>query len=571
MKNTKIFLSGLSLMTGVFFSCQPKKQAENNQTISQIICRTQLTDKDWYSSGRKAPLFEGLGNVHYPITTQSKEAQKYFDQGLMLAMGFNHAESARSFYQATKIDSTCAMAFWGFAFVLGPNYNAGMEPDNYARAYKAVKQAEKLSGSCTAKEKMLIRALSKRYPPGPVEDRKPYDVAYSEVMKNIYRQFPNDENVAALYVESVMDLHPWDLWEKNGKPKPWTIDILAELEKLKVRFPKHIGIQHYYIHVIEASPTPEKGLASAAILTSLAPNASHLVHMPSHIYIHTGNYHEASLANILAVKVDSTYLKGCYAQGVFPLMYFPHNYHLLAATATMEGNQKWAMLAANKMAEYSRKNLMPDAAWSTLQHYYTIRYHVALKFSLWDEIIKMNNTDSVRLKYPTAIRHYAMGRVFVAKNEVNKAKLALSELEKITADPEISKLTSAGINPLNAVLEIASRVLKAEIASKEGDVSMSEKWLREAVALEDKLNYNEPPDWFFSVRHDLGNLLLNEKKYDEAEKVLLADLSILPRNIWALKSLYKTQVSKGETEGARQTKVALNLAGKWADKHVKVL
>jgi tetratricopeptide (TPR) repeat protein len=558
-------------MTGVLSSCQPKKQGENNPTISQIICRTQLTDKDWYKSGKKAPLFEGLGNVHYPITTQSKEAQRYFDQGLMLAMGFNHAESARSFYQATKIDSTCAMAFWGFAFVLGPNYNAGMEPDNYARAYKAVKQAEKLSGSCTAKEKMLIRALSKRYPQGPVEDRKPYDVAYSEVMKNIYRQFPNDENVAVLYVESVMDLHPWDLWEKSGQPKPWTKNILAELENLKVRFPKHIGIQHYYIHVIEASPTPEKGLASAAILTSLAPNASHLVHMPSHIYIHTGNYHEASLANIHAVKVDSAYLKGCYAQGAFPLMYFPHNYHLLAATATMEGNQKWAMLAANKMAEYSRKNLMPDTAWSTLQHYYTIRYHVALKFSLWDEIIKMNNTDSVKLKYPIAIRHYAMGRVFVAKNQVGKAKLELSELEKITADPEISKLTSAGINPLNAVLEIAGRVLKAEIAAKVGDVSISEKLLREAVALEDKLNYNEPPDWFFSVRHDLGSLLLKEKKYDEAEKVLLADLNIFPRNIWALKSLYKAQVSKGEAEGARQTKVALNLAGKWADKNVKVL
>lgn len=558
-------------MTGMLFSCQPKKQAGNSSTISQIICRTQLTDKDWYNSGKKAPLFEGLGNVHYPISTQNKEAQRYFDQGLMLAMGFNHAESARSFFEATRIDSACAMAFWGFAFVLGPNYNAGMEPDNYARAYKAVKHAEKLSGNCTAKEKMLIRALSRRYPPGPVEDRKPYDIKYSEAMKNIYHQFPNDENIGALYIESVMDLHPWDLWEKNGQPKPWTKSILAELEKLKVRFPKHIGIQHYYIHVIEASKTPEKGLASAAILAELAPNASHLVHMPSHIYIHTGNYHEASLANIRAVKVDSTYLKGSYAQGVFPLMYFPHNYHLLAGTATLEGNQKWAVLAANKMAEYSRKNLMPDVAWSTLQHYYTIRYHVALKFSLWDEIVRMNNTDSVKLKYPIAIRHYAMGRVFVAKNQVDKAKLELSELEKTAADPEMTKLTSSGINPLNAVLEIARRVLKAEIAGKEGDVSMSEKLLREAVALEDNLNYNEPPDWFFSVRHNLGDLLLKEKKYDEAEKVLKADLAIFPRNIWALKGLHRAQTSVGETEDARETKVALNLAGKWADKRVKML
>lgn len=557
------------LAAGITVSCQPQQKSADNPLTSQVICRTAPTDKAWYSSGQKAPLFDSLGNLHFPITTRNPNVQRYFNQGLMLAVGFNHAEAARSFYEATRLDSTCAMAYWGFSYVLGPNYNAGMEPDNYERAYAAIQRAKRLSANCTDKEKALINALATRYPAQPVDDRKPYDVAYSKAVKKVHERFPDDADIAALYAESIMDLHPWELWEKDGQPKPWTPEIVAALEKLMARHPDHIALHHLYIHAVEASKTPERGLKSAAILSKVAPKASHLVHMPSHIYIRTGDYHKGSLSNQQAVRVDSLYLMGIYAQGAFPLNYFPHNYHLLVATATLEGNYNWAMRSARKVAENTHKKLMADPAWSTLQHYYTIPYHVAIKFARWDELLRLCNTDTVRLKYPTAIRHYARGLAFVGKQQLPQAKQELQLLDKLTTDPDIANLTIAGINPMRSILEIARRVLNAEIRRHEGNVASSITLLREAVALEDGLNYQEPPDWFFSVRHNLGDVLLQAKRYAEAEAVFADDLKTFPRNGWALSGLHKAQVNQGFTDKARQTQLVLNQAWKWADKALK--
>ncbi|QHW01135.1 hypothetical protein GJR95_01695 [Spirosoma endbachense] len=550
-------------------ACKSRQKATDEQTTAQVICRTAPTDKAWYSSGQKAPLFDSLGNLHFPITTRNQEVQRYFNQGLMLAVGFNHAEAARSFYEATRLDSTCAMAYWGFAYVLGPNYNAGMEADNYERAYVAIQQAVKLSATCTAKEKALIDALAKRYTASPVDDRRPYDEAYSIAIKEVHERFPEDADIAALYAESLMDLHPWDLWEQDGQPKPWTPGIITTLETLMANNPGHIALNHYYIHAVEASKTPERGLNSAAMLRKVAPRASHLVHMPSHIYIRTGDYHEGSRSNLQAVKVDSLYLMGVYAQGAFPLNYFPHNYHLLVATATMEGNYRLAMESARKVAENTSKKLMPDPAWSTLQHYYTIPYHVAIKFSQWDELLRMCRDDTVKLKYPTAIRHYARGLALVGKQQLLKAKLELQELNKLTADPDIANLKIAGINPMSSILEIARRVLNAEIMAQEGQLSSSIRLLNEAVALEDRLNYQEPPDWFFPVRHTLGAVLLKAKRFSEAEAVLTQDLTVFPRNGWALSGLHQAQLSQGAVEKAQQTQTVLNLAWKWADQDLK--
>ncbi|WP_232541050.1 tetratricopeptide repeat protein [Spirosoma endbachense] len=562
MKVTVLFLV-------LLLACKSRQKATDEQTTAQVICRTAPTDKAWYSSGQKAPLFDSLGNLHFPITTRNQEVQRYFNQGLMLAVGFNHAEAARSFYEATRLDSTCAMAYWGFAYVLGPNYNAGMEADNYERAYVAIQQAVKLSATCTAKEKALIDALAKRYTASPVDDRRPYDEAYSIAIKEVHERFPEDADIAALYAESLMDLHPWDLWEQDGQPKPWTPGIITTLETLMANNPGHIALNHYYIHAVEASKTPERGLNSAAMLRKVAPRASHLVHMPSHIYIRTGDYHEGSRSNLQAVKVDSLYLMGVYAQGAFPLNYFPHNYHLLVATATMEGNYRLAMESARKVAENTSKKLMPDPAWSTLQHYYTIPYHVAIKFSQWDELLRMCRDDTVKLKYPTAIRHYARGLALVGKQQLLKAKLELQELNKLTADPDIANLKIAGINPMSSILEIARRVLNAEIMAQEGQLSSSIRLLNEAVALEDRLNYQEPPDWFFPVRHTLGAVLLKAKRFSEAEAVLTQDLTVFPRNGWALSGLHQAQLSQGAVEKAQQTQTVLNLAWKWADQDLK--
>ena len=558
----------LSLFS-LLLACQPKEKAATSVPVSQIICRTEPTDKAWYSSGQKAPHFDSLGNIHFPITTKNEEVQRYFDQGLMLSVGFNHAEAARSFFEATRLDSTCAMAYWGFSYVLGPNYNAGMEPDNYERAYKAIKRAQQLSAPCTNKEKALIHALAKRYSAKPVADRKPYDVAYSKAMKQLHDRFPDDVDIAALYAESLMDQHPWDLWEKDGRPKPWTPEIVATLEKLMSRNPDHIALNHFYIHAVEASKTPERALKSANVLRNAAPNSSHLVHMPSHIYIHTGHYHEGAVANQRAVEVDSMYLNGIHAQGIFPLSYFPHNYHFLAASATLEGNSRWAMLSARKIAENTKKKLMNDSVWSSLQHYYTIPYHVAAKFGRWDEILRISETDTVRLTYPTAIRHYARGLAFVGKGQLPQAKQSLQQLEKLATDPAIAKLTIWNINSMTAILDIARRVLKAEILAQEGQFPTSVTLLREAVALEDKLNYSEPPDWFFSVRHSLGNVLLKAKRYAEAETVFTDDLKLFPRNGWALAGLHKAQLGQGLTDKAQKTQVLLTQAWKWADKDVK--
>lgn len=553
----------------VLMACKSEQKAANNLTTAQVICRTEPIDKAWYSSGQKATLFDSLGDLNFPITTKSQEVQRYFNQGLMLAVGFNHAEAARSFYEATRLDSTCAMAYWGFSYVLGPNYNAGMEPDNYERAYTAIQRAIQLSANCTDKEKALIKALAKRYPAKAVDDRRPYDEAYSKAIQQVHERFPDDADIAALYAESLMDLHPWDLWEHDGRPKPWTPGIITALEKLMVRNPNHIALNHYYIHAVEASRTPERGLKSAAILQTVAPRASHLVHMPSHIYIRTGDYHQGSLSNWQSVKVDSLYLMGNHAQGAFPLNYFPHNYHLLVATATMEGNYQWAMLSARKVAENTNKKLLADPAWATLQHYYTIPYYVAIKFSKWDELLRMCDADTVRLNYPTAIRHYARGLALVGKQQLPKAKLELQQLDKLTTDTDIAKLKMGGINPMSSILEIARRVLNAEILAQEGQLTASINLLREAVVREDALNYQEPPDWFFSVRHNLGAVLLKARRDKEAEAVFTADLLVFPRNGWALAGLHKAQANQGLTEKAQQTQVLLNEALKWADKDVK--
>ncbi|GAA4471025.1 hypothetical protein GCM10023189_60780 [Nibrella saemangeumensis] len=528
------------------------------------VCGTQTTDKAWYASSRKAPLLKGLDGIHFPITTQNPEAQRYFDQGLMLAYGFNHAEAARSFFEATRLDSSCAACYWGYSYVLGPNYNAGMEDDNYDRAYQAVQQARQLAAKTTPKEQALIDALTKRYPAQPVADRGPYDKAYSAAMKEVYQQFPDDADIGALYAESIMDLHPWDLWKKDGKPQPWTPEIVATLERLLRKYPNHLGMHHFYIHAVEASRQPERGMNSARFLEKRVPGAGHLEHMPSHIYIRTGNYHDGTVANQRAVQADRTYLDELHAQGAYPLAYYPHNIHFIATLATLEGNRKTAMEAARQMAAETDRTIMKEPGWGTLQHYYTQPYYVAIKFGLWDDILQMKDEEPT-LPYPKAIRHYARGMAFLGKNNLANSKAELAQLTKLANDTALKALTVWNINSTYDLLQIARRVLQGEIAAKEKNFNQSLLLLREAVALEDKLNYNEPPDWLFSVRHHLGAVLLEAKRWKEAEQVFREDLAIFPRNGWALFGLQKALEGQGANARAQATQTQFNEAWKWAD------
>ncbi|WP_433763925.1 tetratricopeptide repeat protein [Flavobacterium ginsenosidimutans] len=549
------------------FGCKNKDaETESIKVTSPKGCYTpKTTDKDWYSLNQKAPKFKGLDGIDFKITTNSKEAQQYFNQGMMLAYGFNHAEAARSFFEASRLDPKCAMAYWGFAYVLGPNYNAGMEEDNFQRSYDAVQKAKSLSANSSPKEKALIDALTTRYASKPPADRRSLDIAYAAAMKKVYTQFSSDPDIGALYAESLMNLHPWDLYDKNtGAIKEWTPEIVKVLEALMVKNPKHPGAHHFYIHAVESSATPEKAMKSAKLLESLVPGAGHLLHMPSHIYIRTGDYHEGSLSNIEAAKVDSLYTTTCHAQGAYPLAYYPHNYHFLTATAALEGNSKLAWNTAKVLQEHTSVEIMRQPGWGTLQHYYTIPYYIAVKFAMWDTIISLPKPDK-DLIYPQLVWHYARGMAYLGKNNLTEAQNELSALNKLSKDSSLKDITVWNINKITDLADIASKVLAGNIAFKRNDLPKSVSLLTEAVALEDRLNYNEPPDWFFSIRHYLGAVLLKAGKYAEAEKIYRRDLQIWPKNGWALVGLYNSLIQQKKGKEALQTKNAFEESWKYAD------
>lgn len=544
MKKAVMLITSLLVFT---ISCKKEPKTDKaldtkKEVASKYNCAPQVTDAIWYESDNKAPLFNGLNVLNFQISTKSEEAQRYFNQGLVLSYAFNHAEAARSFYYATKLDPECAMCYWGFGYVLGPNYNGGMEDDNYQRAYEAIQTAKQLSVNATDKEKALINAMAERYVKIPPEDRSALDVAYSNAMKSVSKKFANDADVNAIYTESLMNLHPWDLFDKEGNPREWTPEIVSNLEKILKEYPKHPGAHHFYIHAVEMSNTPERANISAkAFDDGLVPAAGHLLHMPSHTYIRTGEYHKGTLSNIRAVEADSAYVTKCHAQGAYPLGYYPHNYHFMAATATLEGNTKWAMIGANKVSEHIHPDIMKQPGWGTLQHYYVIPYYVAVKLGKWDDILNMN-LDSYDLKYPKAIKHYAEGMAHLGKNNLKEAKENLAKLEALAKDENLKEVTIWQINTVYDLVQIAKKVLSAEILSKEGKHKESITLLKEAVAIEDALNYNEPPDWFFSIRHYLGAVQIDAGQNKEAIVTYEKDLKHLPKNGWAhfgLKSAYQ--------------------------------
>lgn len=552
----------------ILFACNNNatKEKQPTKALQIRLCYSpKVTDKDWFASGNKAPRFEGLKGIDFKISTTNKEAQEYFNQGMMLAYGFNHAEAARSFYEATRLDPTCAMAYWGYAYVLGPNYNAGMEEDNFQRAYAATVKAQSLSKTCTKKELALIGALASRYTMRPPADRKPLDIAYAAAMKKVYDQYSADSDIGALYAEGLMDVHPWDLYDKKTKkPHVWTQELLVVLEQLIKIHPKHPGAHHFYIHALEASATPEKALSSAKLLETLVPGAGHLVHMPSHIYINTGDYHLGSLSNIHAIAVDSSYTTACHAQGAYPLAYYPHNYHFLAATATLEGNSKLAWMAAKKLQQHTQQDIMRMPGWGTMQHYYTIPYYIAVKFAMWDTILSLP-VPAKDLVYPQAIWHYARAMAFLGKGDMAHARKEIAHLGILATDTTLQHLTVWNINTTADLVRIAMKVLSAEVAAKQNQLNTSISLLKEAVAIEDNLNYNEPPDWFFSVRHHLGAVLLKAGKYSEAEEVYHQDLQIWKKNGWALIGVYNSLILQKKSNEAQKVKSAFNESWKYAD------
>ncbi len=554
----------------IFCSCNQQSESKNETTKADSIsanygcCAPEVLDKTWYSSGKKAPLFSGLGRINFYISTKNSEAQKYFNQGLMLSFGFNHAEAGRSFFEAARQDSTCAMCWWGFAFVLGPNYNAGMEKDNFKRAYDAVQKAKSYSSSCTTKEKDLINALTYRYSSDTSIARSVLDSSYASAMRKVYKKHPDDVNVASLFAESLMDLHPWNLYKKDGAIQPWTPEILAVLQKCLQTEPHHVGANHFYIHATEMSQHAEIALASADLLRDLVPGAGHLIHMPSHTYIRIGRYHDGVVANQKAVLVDSLYVEACHAQGVYPLAYYPHNYHFLSACATLCGESKIAMEGAYATSDHAHKKLLRDPAWATLQHYYCIPWYVEVKLGLWDDILKSSAPEK-DLKYPLVVWHYAQGMAMLSQNKIAESKKHLGEMKNIMTDTTIKALTIWGINSVFDLCMIASKTLEGEINAKEKKYSTAIAFLKEAVVKEDALNYDEPPDWFFSVRHHLGAVLIDAGKFQKAIKVYDDDLKTYRENGWALIGLMNAYKKIGDKKKHDEAKRRFEVAWKHAD------
>lgn len=528
-------------------------------SISLLSCKSEEN-----LSNRNAPLLPNLGSFEYNVTTSSELAQQYFNQGLILAYGFNHLEAYRSFNEAADIDSNCAMAYWGMALVLGPNINAAMENSDINPVYEAIQKAIKFSNKVTEKEKDFILALSKRYSKEPLEDRSSLDSAYSDAMRKVSNKYPNDTEAGVLFSESVMDLHPWDYWLKDGTPQPWTKEIISQLEKVLKLDPKHPGANHLFIHTIEASKTPERGLEHADRLRTLIPGAGHLVHMPSHIYIRVGKYHEGTLANQMAVKSDEAYLNQCNQQGLYPMGYYPHNFHFLWATATLEGRSELAIDAALKTSSKPADSLLSVCGYQTLQHYKAIPYYAYVRFGKWEEILKESSPLDEH-PYPKGVWHYARGMAYTASNNLIKAKEEFNNLEKLKNLGDVNDLTIWGINSAGNLLRIASDVLAGEIAAKEKNYTKAISLLTSAVNLEKKLLYDEPPTWFYPVRHNLGAILIEAGKYADAELIYKEDLSEFPENGWALFGLIESLKKQNKSTEVLEAEKRFKQAWQYAD------
>ena len=505
------------------------------------------------------PLWDGLGSLTYKITTASSQAQSYFDQGLRLAYGFNHAEARRSFRKAEKLDPHCAMCFWGEALVLGPNINQPMPEEAVQPAFAAMQKAKALAVSASPRERVLIAALSKRYAQDAKTDRKPLDAAYAAAMKKAAEQFPDDDDIAVLYAESVMDLSPWDYWQPGGhKPTPQSAPVVPTLERVLARNPDHPGAAHYYIHAVEASDRPQRAEPFADRLRGAMPAAGHLVHMPSHIYYRVGRYLDALSVNKTAVAVDETYLSATDApMAVYRLGYYPHNIHFMIAAAEMAGDGAVVIAAAEKL-----RSLIPDDIARGIAMTHPIKaapYFAHAQFSAPDTILALPDPGS-GIPYAQAMWRYARSLAATAKGDFTGAEAEANAIAGIANRANFSALQAVGIPALD-VLKLARAVADGRLAQAQGDSKTALASFEEAAALQDGLPYTEPPFWYYPVRQTLAAALLQAGRLDEAEAQFKRALERAPNNGWSYFGLAKVYAAQGNTAAAKQAEE--NLAKTW--------
>lgn len=501
-------------------------------------------------------LLPGLGKHHHPVSTRNVEAQKFFDQGLNLLYGFNHDEAARSFARAAELDPELAMAYWGLALVKGPNYNLDADEAQWQAANEALQKALKLSAKAPPAERDYIHALAKRYAADAKADRHKLAIAYKTAMGELSRKYPDDLDAATLYAESAMNLRPWKLWSPDAKPAEGTLEILTVLESVLRRNPEHPGANHYYIHAIEASPYPERGLACARRLETLVPAAGHLVHMPAHIYMRVGDYTAAARSNEQAIKADLAYIQRAKPRGAYPMMYFSHNIHFLAVAHCFQGRAADARQAVNQLAEHVTPHV---AEMPMLEGFLLAPPLVLVRFQRWDDILTAKSPGQ-KLKVARAAWHFARGIAQLGKGDAvaaGKERERLLILKKaIPKDMMISDWNTA-----QSVLGIAEAVLDAKLAVAAKERPRALDLLRRAVAMEDALAYGEPPDWFLPVRETLGAALLAGGDAAEAEKVFRAGLVQHPRNPRCLLGLRESL--KSQKNGYAAEMIDLDFQRAW--------
>lgn len=505
-------------------------------------------------------LIADLGEVHHPVSTKNREAQQFFDQGLKFVYGFNHDQARRSFQRAAELDPKLAMAWWGVALTLGPNYNLPVDPEREKAGYDAVQKAIALQDNAPDPERAYISALAVRYSNDSNADMHALDHAYADAMGKLAARYPDDLDAATLYAESMMNLNPWKLWAADGKPAEGTEEIVATLESVLKRDPNHIGANHYYIHAVEASPHPERALASAARLEKLAPAEGHLAHMPSHIYARVGDHAASARCNEAAMAADKKFLEQTHEQGFYRLMYYSHNMHFLAFADCMRGDFASAKAAAEKLVS----NVSPGVnTIPMLEGFLPTPIIVLLAFERWPEILKFPQPER-SLVLTNAVWHSARGIAFASlgKNaEAEKEQKAFHDLvSQVPADEMYDMLNTRG-----AVFKVHENVLAGAIAHSRHDDNAAIDFLKQAIAAEDALSYSEPPAWYPPVRPILGRLLLVMNRASDAEKVFREDLERSPRDARSLSGLRDSLKAQGRDYEAEQIDQQFRSAWKVAD------
>jgi tetratricopeptide (TPR) repeat protein len=557
-----IFVPELAMLDGALCTGNPISAPMQPMLLAQLKTEVSPAAKAAASAApgtgvADQPLIAGLGTRSFKVTTKSKQAQEYFDQGLRLAWNFNHAEAQRAFKKAQLLDPFCAMCYWGEAYVLGPNINVPMDPKASEPAAAAAATAKDLAGRASPREQALIEAIAARYNTDPRFERPLLDEAYANAMASAAEKFPSDLDIQAMYAEALMDRSPWNYWEAGGqKPREMVAPLVQTLETVLKKDPSHIGAIHLYIHAVEASADAKRAEPFADKLAKLAPNAGHLVHMPAHIYYRLGRYKDSLSINQTAVKVDEAYIKQFAPQGVYPLGYYSHNLHFVMVSAQMSGEAEIVVAAAAKLAAN-----IPDEVAKAVPLVVPMKagpYFAHAQFSELPAVLSLADPGK-ELPYLQVAWRYARGVAFAQSGNLEAARTQVAEIDRLVSTTDYSAFTAWGI-PAKDVGRIAGHVVRARIAQGANDLDGAVRELEAAVAIQDTLPYMEPPYWYFPVRQTLGAVLLLKGDAQRARDAFRESLAKTPNNAWSLYGLKTTFEKQGMAAEAREAEKYLSRA-----------